>query len=69
MPLMKIVNGAPVYYLGDAMGTVLATAIRGFDWFVIQGIVFMVIMTVAFTMLLIDLFYPLLDPRITYRRS
>ena len=51
------------------VGTVLATAIRGFDWFVIQGIVFMVIMTVAFTMLLIDLFYPLLDPRINYRRD
>ncbi len=51
------------------VGTVLATAIRGFDWFVIQGIVFMVIMTVAFTMLLIDLLYPLLDPRINYRRD
>lgn len=49
------------------IGTVLSTAIRGFDWFVIQGIVFMVILTVAFTMLIIDLIYPLLDPRISYR--
>lgn len=49
------------------IGTVLSNAIRGFDWFVIQGIVFMVILTVAFTMLIIDLIYPLLDPRISYR--
>jgi peptide/nickel transport system permease protein len=41
--------------------------VRGFDWFVIQGIVFLVIVSVAFTMLIIDLVYPLLDPRISYR--
>jgi peptide/nickel transport system permease protein len=34
---------------------------------VIQGIVFLVIVSVAFTMLIIDLIYPLLDPRISYR--
>ncbi len=38
-------------------------------WFVIQGIVFLVIISVAFTMLVIDLIYPLLDPRINYRRE
>ena len=42
---------------------------RGYDWFVIQGVVFLVIVTVAFTMLVIDLVYPLLDPRISYRRD
>jgi peptide/nickel transport system permease protein len=47
----------------------LVNAIRGFDWFVLQGVVFMVIITVAFTMLIIDLVYPLLDPRISYRRE
>jgi peptide/nickel transport system permease protein len=41
--------------------------VRGYDWFVIQGIVFLVILSVAFTMLVIDLAYPLLDPRINYR--
>ncbi|MBI3959709.1 MAG: ABC transporter permease [Chloroflexi bacterium] len=49
------------------VGSVLLQAVRGFDWFVIQGIVFLVILSVAFTMLVIDLIYPLLDPRIHYR--
>ena len=49
------------------VGSVLLMAVRGFDWFVIQGIVFLVIISVAFTMLVIDLIYPLLDPRINYR--
>ncbi len=49
------------------VGSVLLAAVRGFDWFVIQGIVFLVILSVAFTMLIIDLIYPLLDPRIHYR--
>jgi peptide/nickel transport system permease protein len=61
--LVEVVFGYP------GVGTVLLTAIRGFDWFVIQGVVFMVIITVAFTMLVIDLVYPLLDPRISYRRE
>ena len=51
------------------VGSVLLTAVRGYDWFVIQGVVFLVIVTVAFTMLVIDLVYPLLDPRISYRRE
>jgi len=49
------------------VGSVLLQAVRGFDWFVIQGIVFLVILSVAFTMLVIDLIYPWLDPRINYR--
>lgn len=49
------------------VGSVLLQAVRGFDWFVIQGIVFLVILSVAFTMLIIDLIYPWLDPRINYR--
>jgi peptide/nickel transport system permease protein len=61
--LVEVVFGYP------GVGTVLVTAVRGFDWFVIQGVVFMVIVTVAFTMLIIDLIYPLLDPRISYRRD
>jgi peptide/nickel transport system permease protein len=56
-----------VVFSYPGVGTVLSNAIRGFDWFVIQGVVFLVILTVAFTMLIIDLIYPLLDPRINYR--
>lgn len=61
--LVEVVFGYP------GVGTVLLNAVRGFDWFVLQGVVFMVIITVAFTMLLIDLLYPFLDPRISYRRD
>jgi len=59
--LVEVVFGYP------GVGSVLLQAVRGFDWFVIQGIVFLVILSVAFTMLIIDLIYPLLDPRINYR--
>ncbi|MFN8441156.1 MAG: ABC transporter permease [Caldilineaceae bacterium] len=72
LSLGTIISGAivvEVVFSYPGVGTVLANAIRGFDWFVIQGIVFMVIITVAFTMLIIDLVYPLLDPRINYRRE
>ncbi|MBX3013253.1 MAG: ABC transporter permease [Caldilineaceae bacterium] len=61
--LVEVVFGYP------GVGTVLRNAIQGFDWFVLQGVVFMVIITVAFTMLVIDLIYPWLDPRISYRRE
>ncbi len=59
--LVEVVFGFP------GVGSVLLQAVRGFDWFVIQGIVFLVIISVAFTMLVIDLIYPFLDPRISYR--
>jgi len=72
LSLGTILSGAivvEVVFSYPGVGTVLANAIRGFDWFVIQGVVFMVILTVALTMLIIDLVYPLLDPRINYRRE
>jgi peptide/nickel transport system permease protein len=61
--LVEVVFGYP------GIGTVLYYAIREFDYFVIQGIVFTVILSIAFATLVVDLIYPLLDPRITYRRS
>jgi|688.fasta_scaffold132741_3 peptide/nickel transport system permease protein len=70
LSLGTIISGAivvEVVFSYPGVGTVLSNAIRGFDWFVIQGVVFLVILTVAFTMLIIDLIYPLLDPRINYR--
>ncbi len=70
LSLGTIISGAilvEVVFSYPGVGTVLLNAIRGFDWFVIQGVVFMVIVSVAFTMLIIDLVYPLLDPRISYR--
>lgn len=48
------------------VGTLLFSAIAGKDYFVIQGIVLMLILALAFALFVIDLLYPLLDPRIRY---
>jgi peptide/nickel transport system permease protein len=36
---------------------------------VIQGICFILILTTALAVLIVDLIYPLVDPRITYQRK
>jgi len=46
------------------LGTLLYVAIRGQDYFVIQGVVLLLIVTLAILLFIIDLLYPLLDPRI-----
>jgi len=51
------------------IGNTLFTAIAGFDYFTIYGVVFFIILTIALATLIIDLLYPLLDPRIRYQRS
>lgn len=58
--LVELVMGYP------GLGTKLAQAVTQLDYFVIQGIVFVIILTLAIAMLVIDLLYPLLDPRISY---
>ena len=50
------------------IGTLLFAAIAGKDYFVIQGIVLMLILASAGALFTIDLIYPLLDPRIRYHR-
>jgi len=55
---------------GDpGIGTVLFPAIRQSDWFLLQGMIFALILTLGLATLILDLVYPLLDPRITYRRA
>lgn len=61
--LVEIMFGYP------GIGSVLFAAITGFDYFVIYGIVFFIVVTIALTTLVLDLIYPLLDPRIRYQRS
>jgi peptide/nickel transport system permease protein len=51
------------------IGNALFRAIAGFDYFVIYGVVFFIILTIATATLIIDLVYPLLDPRIRYQKS
>ena len=72
LSLGTIISGAilvEIVFSYPGVGSLLLQAVRGFDWFVIQGIVFLIILSVAFTMLIIDLAYPLLDPRISYRKE
>ena len=58
-----------VVFQYPGIGTVLYQAIRGSDFFLVQGIVFFLILSIAVATLILDLIYPLLDPRITYKRG
>jgi peptide/nickel transport system permease protein len=61
--LVEVIFGFP------GIGTVLFQAVRGSDFFLVQGIVFVVIVSIGIATFVLDLVYPLLDPRITYQRS
>jgi peptide/nickel transport system permease protein len=61
--LVEVIFGYP------GIGTLLFQAIRENDHFLIQGIVFTVIVTLGLTTFLLDVLYPWLDPRISYQRS
>lgn len=49
-------------------GYLLYLGIVNSDFTLIQGIVFVIIVATSFAVLMIDLLYPLIDPRITYQR-
>ena len=61
--LVEVVFGYP------GIGSVLYNAIKDFDYYLIQGIVFTVIVALGFTTFVLDVIYPWLDPRISYRRA
>lgn len=46
------------------IGYLLYNALRASDFFLIQGVAFFLVLTVAVAVLILDLLYPLLDPRI-----
>lgn len=72
LALGQVVSGAvlvEVVFGYPGIGTVLFTAIRQSDWFLLQGMIFALIVTLGLATLILDLVYPLLDPRITYRRA
>jgi peptide/nickel transport system permease protein len=50
------------------LGGLLFTAIAGKDYFVIQGIVLMLIISLALALFVVDMLYPIIDPRIRYSR-
>jgi len=61
--LVEVVFGYP------GIGSVLYTAIRDFDYYLIQGIVFTIVVSIGLATLIVDLAYPLLDPRIRYGKN
>jgi peptide/nickel transport system permease protein len=61
--LVEVIFGYP------GIGALLFQAIRENDYFLIQGIVFTVIVALGLATLVLDVVYPWLDPRISYRRT
>jgi peptide/nickel transport system permease protein len=61
--LVEVIFGYP------GVGNLLFRAIAGNDYFVIQGIVLFIILSIGVVLLVLDLVYPLIDPRIRYRRG
>ncbi|MCB9147373.1 MAG: ABC transporter permease [Caldilineaceae bacterium] len=55
-----------VIFRYPGLGTLLANAIRQLDYFLIYGIVFILTVAIGIAMFIIDMIYPLLDPRIAY---
>ncbi len=58
-----------VIFAYPGLGTLMGTAIGTLDYFLIYGISMMLTIIVCIATLLIDLAYPLLDPRIKYEQS
>ena len=67
LSLGHVVSGAvlvEVIFNYPGLGALLYNAVRGQDYFLVQGVVLMLILTLAVLLFIIDLIYPLLDPRI-----
>jgi peptide/nickel transport system permease protein len=65
-----IITGAAVaetFFNYNGIGSALNTAISTFDYFMIYGISIILVMCIAFATFIMDMIYPLLDPRISYR--
>jgi peptide/nickel transport system permease protein len=65
-----IITGSAVaetYFNYNGIGNTLGTAIGNFDYFLLYGIVIIMVVCIALATFIMDLIYPLLDPRITYR--
>lgn len=72
MTLGHIVSGAilvEVIFSYPGLGFRLYQAIQTKDYFVIQGIVLLLSISIAVAMFIIDVLYPLIDPRISTKRN
>jgi peptide/nickel transport system permease protein len=71
LALGHIVSGAiliEVIFSLPGIGHLLYRSIGFLDYPMIQGITFILVVSVALSVLVLDLLYPKLDPRITYAR-
>lgn len=72
LSLGTVLSGAllvEIIFRYPGIGSLLFRSITGFDYFAIYGVVFFIIVTIALATLILDLIYPLLDPRVNYQRS
>ena len=72
LSLGTVLSGAllvEVIFSYPGIGTILYHSIRQFDYFLIQGVVFTIVLGVTLATLILDFVYPLLDPRISYSRT
>lgn len=71
LTMSHVVAGAilvEVIFAYPGIGYKLFQAIGAKDYFVIQGIVLLMIVAIAVILFILDLIYPLIDPRIAYER-
>jgi peptide/nickel transport system permease protein len=67
-----IITGASVaetFFSYNGLGQTLGAAIAQFDYFLLYGIVIIMVVCIALATFLMDMLYPLLDPRITYKKQ
>src|SRR6202011_5778435 len=72
LALGNVVSGAvlvEVIFQYPGVGALLYQSIRASDFYMIQGLVFMIIVAIGLATLMLDLLYPLLAPRISYARN
>ncbi len=65
-----IITGAAVaetFFNYNGIGQTLGAAIAQFDFFLLYGIVIIMVICIALATFVVDMIYPLLDPRISYR--
>lgn len=70
--LAFVVNGSvlvEVLFAYPGVGNLLYRAITGNDYFLMQGIIMYVIFAIGLLLLIVDMIYPLIDPRIRYRNA
>ncbi len=72
LSLASIVGGlllVEIVFNYPGIGLLLRNAIGESDYFMIQGVTLITILAIAIALFVMDLIYPLIDPRISYERS